>query len=59
MAKLFGNPGTLRQGGGHVCGQPWTIPGWPSYLVTLEIPSRVLASLDMSAPFPPPLQIFR
>ena len=33
MAKLLGNPGILGQGGGgYVCGHPWTIPGWLSYL---------------------------
>ena len=32
MAKLLGNPGILGQGGGHVCGHPWTILGWLSYL---------------------------
>ena len=32
MAKLLGNPGMLEQGGGHVCGHPWTVPGWLSYL---------------------------
>ena len=33
MAKLLGNPELLGQGVGHVCGHPWTIPGW---LVTWE-----------------------
>ena len=32
MAKLLGNPGILGQGGGYVCGHPWTIPGWLSYM---------------------------
>ena len=33
MAKLLGNPVILGQeGGGHVCGHLWTIPGWLSYL---------------------------
>ena len=32
MAKLLGNPGILGQGGRQLCGHPWTIPGWLSYL---------------------------
>ena len=47
MVKLLMNPRILGQGG-HVCNQPWTIPGWLSYLGTWEIPSHVSASLDMS-----------
>ena len=31
MAKLLVNPRILGQGG-HMCSQPWTIPGWLSYL---------------------------
>ena len=31
-SNLISRPGILGQGGGHVCGHPWTIPGWISYL---------------------------